>query len=140
MFQICKHSLLWVAKRIGEVMRFVARKLESGAERVEQIARVTVEVVKEINQRVSESPLGKNIAAGYEKWEKLLKTTELFAGLDRMTTWIVAFVLGRSCSTLTTASWTPSACAGLYGIIFITMLAGSVFAFYMIGQLSHLRL
>jgi hypothetical protein len=140
MSRFARKCLLWVAQRIGEAMRFFAQRLEHGAEWVEQFAETIVEVVEEAIQWVSETAVAKTVFAGYEKTEKLWKATELFSRLDRMTTWIVAFVLGRSCSTLTPASWTASTCAGLYGITFIAMLAGSVFALYMIGQLAQLRL
>lgn len=140
MFRTIQAGLLWVAKRCAEAIRWVAKKLEKAAERVEKIVESAVEIMEEVVDRVSETPVAKAVVAGYEKVDKFFKATELFARLDRMTMWVVAFVLGQSCSTLTTASWTPAICAGLYSITFIAMLAGSVFAFYMIGQLIQLRL
>lgn len=134
-------GLLWVARRCAEAIRWVARELEKLAGRVEHGAASAVELAQEAVDCVRKSEVGRTIIAGYEKLETFVKASEFFSAINRMTSWLAAFLLGQTCSIVKAASWSSFiTCAATYSITFIAMVAGSMFVLYLIGQLTQLRL
>lgn len=149
-----KQCLLWVAKKCGELIRFVVRKVQETLERtqevVERCAELVRDVVVAVAVRIWSHPVVQTIVTGmktfwtavktiWEKVQKIKMVKEIYDLALAFVTWLPLF-LAKTCETIeaSVGTWFAPSCGLASAMTIVTFFIGSITLLYWIGFIANL--